>query len=254
MSKFSLLSRNEYKLTDKLIVHIPTLAEIRKDQNTEIEYYGFISMFTRTPCDMMVELDDMGIDYTQIKEYDLFLMIFFSFIESKQEKDEKNWNMVFPYLDLKDINISELNGKLVITNIDNEVVIDEGIYLKLADLIRDFLNLEKNMEHYKVPEVETRKYIIDRQRLKRKRELERLKRNGNKKSPSILDGVILYLVNNCNFKYDFKTINDLTIYDFWASYRQIAKVEEIDGIMSGYWAGNVDLKKIDKATLNRIIL
>ena len=110
------------------------------------------------------------------------------------------------------------------------------------------------MEHYKVPEVETRKYIIDRQRLKRKRELERLKRNGNKKSPSILDGVILYLVNNCNFKYDFKTINDLTIYDFWASYRQIAKVEEIDGIMSGYWAGNVDLKKIDKATLNRIIL
>ena len=254
MSKYSLLSRNEYSLTDELTIHIPTLAEIRNNQKTESEYYNFISIFIRTPCDAMIELDDMGIDYTQTKEYDLFLMMFFSFLQDKQEKDKKYWNMVFPYLNLDEIAITEKDEKFVIVGANGKLLIDENIYLRLSDLIREFLNFEKNMEYYKVPEIETRKYIIERQRIKRNRELERLKRNGNKKSPSVLDGVILFLVNNCNFKYDFKTVNELTIYNFWASYRQITKNEEINGLMSGYWAGNVNLKKIDKTILNKIIL
>jgi hypothetical protein len=125
--------------------------------------------------------------------------------------------------------------------------------LQLSDLLRQIINVEKNMEYYKVPEIETRKYIIKRQRLKRERELEREKRNG-KKSSSILDGVILLLVNNCNFKYNFQTVGEITLYDLYACLRQIYSDREIDGLMSGFWAGNVDLKKIDNSKLNRIIL
>lgn len=108
-------------------------------------------------------------------------------------------------------------------------------------------------QHYKVPEVETRKYIISRQREKQKRALERQLRNG-KKSSSALDGVILLLVNNCNFKYNFETVGQITIYDLYASLKQIYTDRDVDGIWSGYWSGNVDLKKIDDSKLNRIIL
>ena len=109
------------------------------------------------------------------------------------------------------------------------------------------------MEYYKVPEEETRRYIIDRARLKQKRALEREKRYG-KKTSSALDGVILLLVNNHNFKYNFETVGQITIYDLYACLRQIYSDREIDGLMSGYWSGNVDLKKVDSSKLNRIIL
>lgn len=149
--------------------------------------------------------------------------------------------------------MEQKNDIPVVIDNDNNIVIDEKIYLQLADLLRQMLNTSKNMEYYKVPEEETRRYIIDRQRLKRKRQFERNKNQGNSMSSS-LDGVILLLVNNSNFKYNFKTVEKLTIYDLYACLQQIYTDREIDGIMSSYWSGNIDLKKLDNSKLNRIIL
>lgn len=252
-NKFSLLGRKEYKLTDKLTVHIPLISEIRESVEDEIAYYTLISNFIRTPCDLMVELDDAGIDYTKISEYDLFIMLFLSLLENKQNINEKHWKMIFPYLALECLKIQYRDSSYIITNHENETIIDKDIYILLSDLLRQIVSAEKNMEYYKVPEEETRRYIIDRARLKQKRALERELRNG-KKSSSALDGVILLLVNNCNFKYNFETVGQITIYDLYACLRQIYSDREIDGIMSGYWSGNVDLKKVDSSKLNRIIL
>ncbi len=254
MNKFSLLNRCEYNISDNIVVHIPTVGEIRNEQNDENEYYRIFSVFIKTPCDAMVELDDIGIDYTQISEYELFLMIISSYLENYKNAEDKYWDTVFPYLKKSELTMLNDNGKIVIVNKKNEIVIDENVYNLLSDFFRTILNVEKNMEYYKVPEIETRRYIIDRQRLKQKREIERQKRNKDKRSPSVLDGVILFLVNNCNFKYDFESIKKITIYDLWACYKQISANKEIDGIMTGYWMGNVDLKKVDSSKLNRLIL
>ena len=161
--------------------------------------------------------------------------------------------MIFPYSDINNWNLTLENDDYVIVDNDNTVLINSNIYMSLADLLRQIVSTEKNMEYYKVPEEETRRYIIDRARLKQKRALERELRNG-KKSSSALDGVILLLVNNHNFKYNFETVGQITIYDLYACLRQIYSDREIDGLMSGYWSGNVDLKKVDSSKLNRIIL
>ena len=58
-NKFSLLNRKEYPLTDNLIVHIPLVSEIRSSYQDELEYYKLVSVFIKTPCDAMVELDDI---------------------------------------------------------------------------------------------------------------------------------------------------------------------------------------------------
>ena len=162
--------------------------------------------------------------------------------------------MIFPYLDFNNLAIAQdVNNNIVVINRKLEVIINERIYFNLADLLRQIACLEKNVEYYKVPEEETRRYIIDRARLKQKRALERELKFG-KKSSSALDGVILLLVNNHNFKYNFETVGQITIYDLYACLRQIYSDREIDGLMSGYWSGNVDLKKVDSSKLNRIIL
>lgn len=253
INKFSLLGKTEYKLTDKLTVHIPLVSEIRNCFEDELMYFQLVSVFTSTPCDMMVELDDIGRDYTEITEYQLFIMQISRLIHNAQNVSLYHWHMIFPDIDIKDLSIEPYNDTLVIVDKEKNVIIDEKIYLMLADLLRQMLNMKKNMEHYKVPEIETRKYIIDRQRLKRKRQMERNLRKGNQMS-SALDGVILLLVNNHNFKYNFESVQTITIFDLYASYQQIYTDREIDGIMSAYYAGNVDLKKIDNSKLNRVIL
>lgn len=116
------------------------------------------------------------------------------------------------------------------------------------------LHAEKNREYRKVPEKETRDYILDRAKKKREREKARLQNKQDSKSSSALDGVILFLVNNCNFKYNFETVKNITLYDLYASYKQINKNAEIDNIMSGYYFGTVDLKKIGDSKLQRIII
>lgn len=252
-NKFSLLNRKEYQLTDKLTVHIPLVSEIRASYQDEMEYYKLVSVFIKTPCDAMVELDDIGIDYTQVKEYELFIMMMISLLNSKETVSQRHWKMIFPYIDINNLNISVVNDEYVIVNTENEVIIDNKIYVKLSDLLRQIISAEKNMDDYKVPVEETRKYIISRKRLKQQRALERELRYG-KKSSSELDGVILLLVNNCNFKYNFETVGQITIYDLYVCLRQIYSDREIDGLMSGYWSGNVDLKKIDNSKLNRIII
>lgn len=254
INKYSLLSKKEYKITDNLIIHIPTVREVHENQGDEEKYFELVSLFTKTPCDAMVELDDMGKDYTQIKEYELFTILFVSFMAQSQNYNDKYWKMIFPYLDLKKMQMNINNENMLEVYDENgNIVINEQIYLKLADVLRNIIFTEKNMEHYKVPEVETRKYIIQRQRLKRQRELERQKRYG-KKSSSQIDGALLFLVNNANFKYNFETVKDITLYDLFASLQQINQNINVDGLMSGYWTGNVDLKKVDKKTLNRMIL
>lgn len=252
-SKFSLLGKKEYKLTDKLIVHIPLISEIRNCFEDELLYFQLVSIFTSTPCDNMVELDDIGIDYTTVSEYCLFIMKFSRLLDNPEIVSLKHWNMIFPYLSIKDLFINIQNDIVTIIDKDNNVIIDEKIYLDLADLLRQILNINKNMEYYKVPEKDTRRYIIDRQRLKHKRQLERSVKQGETMSSS-LDGVILLLVNNSNFKYNFETIESLTIYDLYACLKQIYTDREVDGIMFGYWSGNIDFKKIDDSKLNRIIL
>lgn len=252
-SKFSLLGKKEYKLTENLTIHIPLVSEIRNCFEDELLYFQLVSIFTSTPCDAMVELDDCNIDYTKVTEYVFFIMKFLGLVNNPDSVSLIHWHMIFPYIDIHDLSVEQKNDIPVVIDNENNIVIDEKIYLQLADLLRQMLNISKNMEYYKVPEEETRRYIIDRQRLKRKRQFERNKNQGNSMSSS-LDGVILLLVNNSNFKYNFKTVEKLTVYDLYACLQQIYTDREIDGIMSGYWSGNIDLKKLDNSKLNRIIL
>ena len=56
-----------YEINDKISVHVPTVNEIFDfgDQ----KYYSIVQTLIATPFDLMVELDDIGIDYESITNY-----------------------------------------------------------------------------------------------------------------------------------------------------------------------------------------
>ena len=90
MATRNLLYKREYPINEFISIQIPTVGEILE---CEDEYYSLVSMITSMPIDMMVQLDDIGIDFTTINEYDLFL-IYFNILK------EQDTSLIFGDLDL----------------------------------------------------------------------------------------------------------------------------------------------------------
>ena len=92
-------------------------------------------------------------------------------------------------------------------------------------------------------------------KVKRKKEIETEKRKNSdgKSFGGVLDGIILRLVCNANFPYNFETINDVTLYDLIYSLKQIEKDISVSDLMQGRLVGD-DLKKYSDKQLSRYVL
>ena len=91
MATLNLLYKKEYKVNEFIKVRIPTVGEVIDHED---DYYSMVSMLTAMPIDMMVQLDDIGIDFTKINEYELFILMFSAL-------KERDTSLIFGDLDLK---------------------------------------------------------------------------------------------------------------------------------------------------------
>ena len=231
----NLLYKHEWPINDKIHVVIPTVRDIIKDEDA---YYGLVSLFTAAPYDMMLTLDAAGIDFRDVNPFELFLMLFGSL-------KEMDVSLVLGDLDLKNFVLkqSELNGEIVLYDPDNDIIIDRAIHEKIAVCLRTIHGFEKNNK--KVLDEETRKYLLERARKKRNRK--------NKSTDSQLEPLITAMVNTEQFKYNYETVLDLTIYQFNESVRQIIKKVDYDNRMYGIYSGTISAKDIKKDELNWLV-
>lgn len=230
----SLLIARSVPITDFLSIYIPTVGEILSSDDRE--YYQMVTTLTSSPYDLMVQLDDMGIDYEQITDFELFMLLF----QSLQNKD---LSLIFPRLDpslLKPAKNNE-NGQIVLWDAENRIVIDELIYNEICDALRKIHFTEK--PKYKAGNKEAKEFLIERTRLKQKRQAKKPYR-------SFLEDLVVAMVNTEEFKYNYEQTMDLTIYQFNASVRQIQRKINYNHVMSGCYFGTVDIKKIDQRELN----
>lgn len=234
MATISLLYKDEYAINDHIKVRIPTLRDIVDQQD---EYYGLVSMFTATPIDMMVQLDDIGVDFTTLNDYDLFLMLF------NVLKDRDVSLILGGGLDFKNFQVSlnTKNNMVILHDKTTGAIIDRGIHNQIAATLRKINHLEK--DNRKPANAEAKEYMLERARLK-------MKRNKNRKVESQLESLIVALVNTEQFSYNFETVKDLTIYQFNESARQIIKKIDYDNRMIGVYAGTVNAKDLSQDDLN----
>jgi len=225
----------EYKVNDQLTILHPTLDEICVFG--EQEYYSMVSALTAIPSYYKVQLFDMGIDYGEMDEFDFFCWMC------------KSISLDLTPLIFKDVDLSELqlakkeDGEIFLCNKAGNVVIDRLAYILLAEYLRKLHFFEKKVE--KCGNKKTRDYVIERDRRK-------LEREKNKPYKSMLTPLISALVNCEQFKYTHKSVWELPIYTFTDSVHQIQRLKHANDLMRGYYAGTVDLTKIDKTELNWI--
>lgn len=225
-------------ITENIYIRIPTVGEILKDEQS---YYSIISTLTATPFQYMVQLDDIGIDYTQVSEYELFMMLFPMYAKS-------DLSIVFGDLNTSDYNIytDNSNSTNIVYSPTNGIdyKIDEFVYIQLSDMLRKINNIEK--AKHKPGNEEAKRYLLEKER-------KRQKRNARKPYESYLEKLVIALVNRPEFKYNYEETMNLSIYKFNQSFKQIQTSITFDTTMIGVYAGTVDTSKMkDKSCLSWI--
>lgn len=234
-NKKSLLKSSSVIIPDtKLSIRIPTVGEVLDD---EMHYYNLISSLTAAPFQYMVQLDDIGVDFTQITDYQLFMFLFPSLAQGDMK-------IIFGDMDLSDVRIrnNQENDMPILYSPKNDVVIDELVYSRLADTIREINNLKK--ETRKPGNAEAKNFRINLERKKQKQ-------TAGKPFESYLEKMVVALVNRPEFKYDYEQVNHLTIYQFNQSFEQVKTSITFDNTMIGVYAGTVDTSKLkDRSCLS----
>lgn len=233
MATINLLYKKEYAINDSVRVRIPTVGEILDNED---KYYGMVSMLTAMPIDMMVQLDDIGVDFTKINDYELFLLLF----RSLKEQDT---SLIFGDLDLRPFQtaVNEQNGLIILVNPDTGVKIDRAIHGQIAATLRRIHHLKKDIR--KPANIEAKDYLLERARTK-------MRRQKNRATDSQLEELIVAMVNTEQYHYGFEGTRELSIYQFNESVHQVIKKIDYDNRMHGIYSGTVSVKDLSQDDLN----
>lgn len=230
-----LLYATDYRINDYIRIVIPTVGQILDNEDA---YYAALGAIVATPYDYMVQLDDIGIDFSTINDYELFMLLF-------NGLKSMDTSLIFGDLDLSGFSaaVNKENDMPCMVNFETGAVIDRGIYTKICKVLCQ-INEIKRVN--KDPGNEAaKKYMIERARRKQKRAAKKPKR-------SFLEDSITALVNTEQFKYDYESVKNITIYQFNSSLHQIMHKIDFDNLMIGVYAGTVSTKDISSDKLNWI--
>lgn len=224
----------DYVVNDKIKIKQPKIREIV--EFGEEKYFNFIYTICSIPSDMKSALWDMGIDYEEIDDFTLFVML------SKNLSEECS-KFIFYDLDIStfDLAYDVKTEDYVLLSQDGTIVIDKLLYRVIVDYIRKV--------HGIVPKIEKSYNALTKKKLI---EYDRQKKSKNKKNKytSVLLPLIISLTCTEECKHNSSTIQDVGIYEIFESIKQINKKKSACALLQGSYSGFVDTSKINKEAFN----
>ena len=255
----------------------PSIGEILKLGDRKV--YSAIAPFVNNTTSYRVQLWDMEVDWNKITDYQLFIMLipFIKDVEFLFKKvdfiinpdyndeisEEENIELgndkfikIYENIDFaklrqyvrsqKEDDIESLN-EIVLCDPEQEIIIDEGVYMHIREYIRMMFDQHPKEELAKGKLA--KQWIIDEEKNKLKLETE--KNDGKKKS--ILLPMVSGLLNHPGFKYDLEGIKNLGIFAFMDSVRRLQVYEQSVAFMGGMYSGMMDTSKLGQEELNKRI-
>ncbi len=232
IDKLALISGDPIPICDGISLLQPTLRDIKA--YGEANFFGTFWTLCSSPWDIPSTLDDAGIDFMEISEWELFRGLITGYTPNQS-------GILFGDLDFSRFQLlSRLNEdgteEEVLCNPDG-VILDEQSYKLLISYIQQMIGFTHSGK--KAGNKITKKVMIDDDRKRRKREKD-------KPFESILFDGIISLVNTEECKYDFTTIFDLTLYQYMKSFTQIQGKKAACALTQGSMSGFMDTSQIDK--------
>lgn len=250
-SRISLLQLyfgDPYQVSDKIQILQPTIGGILEYDRRfgESEFWSMLNVFIGNTTSYRLLLWDMGIDWNEISDFQLFSLLI------KTLKVE-NTEILFGDLDLSSFDAyikqvpneegtndekeSEPKQEMILWNPELDIEITEEIYNNIALYIRTMFNIFPKIE--KAKGKTTKKWIIEEDRMNLA--------NAKKEDTT---STFLPLIESCcchaGFKYKKNELREVGIYEFMRSVQRLQIYESTTALLKGMYSGFIDTKGIDK--------
>lgn len=265
--EFQVYDGDDIYITKDIIITQPSLEEVKKFG--EQRYFSAVHTLTSVGADLKWQLWDMlGIDYTQIEDYDLFIKLVSQLVSSKKRvyfeltnHPEKYQEELANYseeeleelkinpleLVLKDIDFAdfvpyfiEKSNQVVLYNKERDITIDRMIYAQIVEVVRKIHGFKRNNQ---VPANErTKMDLIEDAR-------DEARMAANKPYKSILKPLVSALSVYTGQCGDNKIMN-MNICKFFDNIKRVGKIQDAQMLLQGAYSGFASLKGIDKTRLD----
>lgn len=222
----------DFTVTDTITIHQPTIGEI-VDWG-EMRYYSMVSTLCAIPSDMKSLLADMGIDYEEISDFQLFCLLSRNF-------PQEDTSILFGSLDFSAMQVVQEGEAFLLQSPDGGVRIDEIIYLRIAGYLRKLHGFTPKVE--KAATRTVKKILIQLDRDKRRK-------SGGETVQSHLKPLISAMMRYPGFKYNLRELGRCGLYEFMDSINGAQVYVQSVALLQGAYSGMVDTSKIDKNNFN----
>lgn len=217
-----------YIVNDYVTVRIPTIGEVV--EYGEKRYYGMIQRITAIPSDMKASLWDMKLDWTQVENFQLFMML-----APTLPKEETS--IIFGDLDLQAMRPFEnkQNDTIFLANPETGVIIDELAYGKIQSYLCAAHNITKKVE--KAANEYTKKFMIDEDR-------QKIAYQAKQPYKSMLRPLISAV--KCRMGYTLDYVKQMGLFEFFDDLNRLSIITQSDALLHGSYSGMIDTSKIPK--------
>ena len=193
----------------------------------EKRYLQTINVFTTNTTEYRVPLWDVGIDWNEISDFELFCMLY-------KQIDSEISKSIFGDFDFNDLELYKKDEIVVLYDEKKNIEINEEVYQHIAQYLRIIFNINP-------PEKITKDKFLKEMYIKKDRVDAEIKKKKQKENPSI-QPLISACVNHPGFKYKLKEVLDMGIYEFYDSVARLNIYESTTAVLKGMYSGFVDSK------------
>lgn len=247
-----------YWVTNKIEILQPKLGDII--EFGDIKFYSIVSTLCANTTSLRLQLWDMGVDWTKISDYELFIQLIRNLTPNETHLifGDLNLSWFKPYIEEDNIDNKSIvlinvprdeDGNELPFNIDDAIKIDEFVYIKIADYLRHMFDIHPKVE-VNVKGKTTKQWIIEEERMNI--EAEKIRNKGKEpKKKSFLFPLISSMLNHPGFKYKKDELKEVGIVEFMDSVKRLQTYESVTALMSGMYSGMLDTSKLNlKEELN----
>ena len=193
----------------------------------EKRYLQTINVFTTNTTEYRVPLWDVGIDWNEISDFELFCMLY-------KQIDSEISKSIFGDFDFNDLELYKKDEIVVLYDEKKNIEINEEVYQHIAQYLRIIFNINP-------PEKITKDKFLKEMYIKKDRVDAEIKKKKQKENTSI-QPLISACVNHPGFKYKLKEVLDMGIYEFYDSVARLNIYESTTAVLKGMYSGFVDSK------------
>ena len=142
VSDLELYFGDDYVINDKIKIHQPTIGEVVN--YNEAKYFSMVYTLTAIPSDMKSPLFDMGLDWCEVEDFELFMMLSRTITQDKTE-------LLFGDIDFSKMRPfqNNQNGEIVLADKETGLIIDQLVYKRIVNYLRKLHNITPKVEKAK---------------------------------------------------------------------------------------------------------